>query len=80
MAYGKKAHLIDNIEAIATVFQLEKEERKATASEREILSRYSGFGGLKCILNPTPPERLKTHPVGRNPNWICFPGLPTYIA
>ena len=52
MAYGKKAHLIDNIEAIATVFRLEKEKRKATASEREILSRYSGFGGLKCILNP----------------------------
>src|SRR5699024_5654124 len=26
--------------------------RKATAPEREILSRYSGFGGLKCILNP----------------------------
>lgn len=52
MAYGKKAHLTDNIEAIATVFRLEKEGRKATASEREILSRYSGFGGLKCILNP----------------------------
>ncbi len=52
MAYGKKAHLIDNIEAIATVFRLEKEKRKATASEREILSRYGGFGGLKCILNP----------------------------
>lgn len=52
MAYGKKAHLIDNIEAIATVFRLNKEGRGATASEREILSRYSGFGGLKCILNP----------------------------
>ncbi len=52
MAYGKKAHLIDNIEAIATAFRLEKERRKATVSEHEILSRYSGFGGLKCILNP----------------------------
>lgn len=52
MAYGKKAHLNDNIQAIQTAFRLEKENRKATASEREILSRYSGFGGLKCILNP----------------------------
>lgn len=52
MAYGKKAHLNDNIQAIETALRLEKENRKATVSEREILSRYSGFGGLKCILNP----------------------------
>lgn len=52
MAYGKKAHLNDNIQAIETAFRLEKENRRATVSEREILSRYSGFGGLKCILNP----------------------------
>ena len=52
MAYGKKAHLNDNIQAIQTAFRLEKEQRNATAAEREILSRYSGFGGLKCILNP----------------------------
>ena len=52
MAYGKKAHLNDNIQAIETALRLEKENRHATVSEREILSRYSGFGGLKCILNP----------------------------
>lgn len=52
MAYNKKAHLNDNIQATQTAFTLEKENRKATPSEREILSRYSGFGGLKCILNP----------------------------
>ena len=52
MAYGKKAHLTDNIQAIETALRLEKENRRATSSEREILSRYSGFGGLKCILNP----------------------------
>ncbi len=52
MAYGKKAHLNDNIQAIETALRLEKEKRRATSSEREILSRYSGFGGLKCILNP----------------------------
>lgn len=52
MAYGKKAHLTDNIQAIETALRLEKENRRATSSERDILSRYSGFGGLKCILNP----------------------------
>ncbi len=52
MAYNKKQHLRDNIEAIRTVFNLEKEKRKASPEEHEILSKYSGFGGLKCILNP----------------------------
>ena len=31
---------------------LDKEHRAATPEEREIISRYCGFGGLKCILNP----------------------------
>ncbi len=52
MAYNKKAHLTDNIEAIKTAFLLENEQREAVPAEREILSHYSGFGGLKCILNP----------------------------
>ena len=52
MAFNRKAKLRDNIEAIRTVFTLEKEGRAATPEEREILSRYCGFGGLKFILNP----------------------------
>ena len=52
MAFNRKAKLRDNIEAIRTVFTLEKERRTATPEEREVLSRYCGFGGLKCILNP----------------------------
>lgn len=52
MAFNRKAKLRDNIEAIRTVFTLEKERRAATPEEREILSRFCGFGGLKCILNP----------------------------
>ena len=52
MAFNRKAKLRDNIEAIRTVFTLEKEHRAATPEEREVLSRYCGFGGLKCILNP----------------------------
>ena len=52
MAFNRKAKLRDNIEAIRTVFELDKAKRQATPEEREVLSRYCGFGGLKCILNP----------------------------
>lgn len=52
MAFNRKAKLRDNIEAIRTVFDLDKARRPATAGEKEILNRYCGFGGLKCILNP----------------------------
>ena len=53
MAYNKRQKLQDNIAAIRTVFQLEKEGRAATDAEREVLKRYSGFGGLKFVLKPT---------------------------
>lgn len=52
MSFNRKAKLRDNIEAIRTVFELDKAKRQATSEEKEILSRYCGFGGLKCILNP----------------------------
>lgn len=52
MAYNKKTTLENNIEAIRLAFVLENENRRATDREHEILSRYAGFGGLKCILNP----------------------------
>lgn len=52
MAFNRKAKLRDNIEAVRTVFTLEKERRAATPQEREVLSRYCGFSGLKFILNP----------------------------
>lgn len=42
----------DNIEAIRLAFRLGVAGRKAqSAEEREILRKYAGFGGLKCILN-----------------------------
>ena len=52
MSYNKKAHLRANIDAIKVVFTLEKEQRPATEIEQDILMEYSGFGGLKCVLNP----------------------------
>ena len=52
MAYNKKAHLRDNIEAIRLMCRLEKEQRTATPEEAGILAAYSGFGGIKAVLSP----------------------------
>jgi predicted RNA methylase len=52
MSYNKKAHLRANIEAIKIAFALDKEKRPVTDAEQDVLKRYSGFGGLKCVLNP----------------------------
>lgn len=52
MAFNKQEKLRDNIEAIRLLFDLESSKRVANIQEKEILSRYCGFGGLKCILNP----------------------------
>ena len=41
-----------NIDAIKLALRLDKEQKKATPEEREILAKYSGFGGIKAILNP----------------------------
>ena len=52
MAYNKKEVLRGNIEAIRTVLLLEQQQRQPTRAERDILKKYNGFGGLKCVLNP----------------------------
>lgn len=52
MSYNKKAHLRANIDAIKLVFALEKEQRPLSNEEHQTLIQYSGFGGLKCVLNP----------------------------
>ena len=52
MAFNKKTHLRDNIEAIRLAFSLDKEGRQATPAERETLEAYCGFGGIKAVLNP----------------------------
>ena len=52
MAYNKHQKLNDNIEAIRIALQLERENRQATLEELTALRKYSGFGGLKFILNP----------------------------
>lgn len=53
MAYNRLRTMRDNIEAIRLVLRLGEIGRTAqSAEEREILRKYAGFGGLKCILNP----------------------------
>lgn len=52
MSYNKKAHLRANIDAIKTVLTLDREQRPITEAEQDILMKYSGFGGLKCVFNP----------------------------
>lgn len=50
MAYNKRQHLADNIAALELLFM--RPEYCMLEKERELLNKYSGFGGLKCILNP----------------------------
>lgn len=39
------------MEAIATAMKIRIDDRQATDEEKEVLSRYSGFGGIKDVLN-----------------------------
>ena len=51
MSYNKLKSLEANTTAIETAFQVRSEKRPATAAEREALSLYSGFGGIKEVLD-----------------------------
>lgn len=56
MGFSKKQHLQQNIDALRIAFKLEKENRQATVGERLLMMQYSGFGGLKFVLNPIAEE------------------------
>ena len=47
MAYNKRQHLADNMAALEYLFM--RPEFCLTEEGRKVLT---GFGGLKCILNP----------------------------
>lgn len=51
MAYNKLKSLEDNVRAIETALTVLSQKRKATEPEKETLSLYSGFGGIKEVLN-----------------------------
>ena len=55
MSYNKLKSLVANVEAIETAMKIQVQGRQATAEEKEILSRYSGFGGIKEVLNIVEP-------------------------
>ena len=52
MAFNRKQKMADNVAAIRLLFDLEKTKREATPEDKAVLQKYSGFGALKCILNP----------------------------
>ncbi|WP_166919691.1 N-6 DNA methylase [Flavobacterium poyangense] len=52
MGFNKRQHLQDNSEALRIAFKLEQENRQASEEERATMMQYSGFGGLKFVLNP----------------------------
>ena len=51
MNYNKLQVLAANTAAIETAYQVRNEKRTTTAAERETLSLYSGFGGIKEVLD-----------------------------
>ena len=51
MSYNKQKSFMANVEAIETAMKIKVADRKATESEKEVMSRYSGFGGIKDVLN-----------------------------
>ena len=51
MSYNKLTSLVANVEAIETAVKIQSQGRTATENEKEKLSLYSGFGGIKEILN-----------------------------
>ncbi|MGJ1484221.1 N-6 DNA methylase [Sphingobacterium multivorum] len=61
MAFSKRQHLQLNIDALRIAFKLEKEKREATVGERLLMMQYSGFGGLKFVLNPIASETDINH-------------------
>ncbi len=50
MAYNKRKHLADNLSALEYVFMNRLSSDKDESLS--ILRSYTGFGALKCILNP----------------------------
>ena len=50
-SHGKKAKYRDNIAAIKTLLNIERERRLATPEEQNILAHYSGWGGISEVFD-----------------------------
>ncbi len=51
MSYNKLTSLVANVEAIEAAVKIQAQGRQATESEKKALSRYSGFGSIKEVLD-----------------------------
>lgn len=68
MSYNKFNALAENVQAIELAMRIRLQGRRATASEKEVLARYSGFGGIKEVLNistDNPIEGRMAEPIER---------------
>ena len=54
IASGEKAKARDILAAIRTLQTIERDQRRATTDERDILSRFGGFGAVALSLFPDP--------------------------
>ena len=52
---GPKEKFWRNIKAIATLKQIEQENRHATLEEQHLLSQYVGWGGISDAFDPEKP-------------------------
>jgi hypothetical protein len=58
---GDKTRYTDNVAAIKTLKLIESEEREATSEEKEVLSRYVGWGGLPNAFNGADSSWIKEY-------------------
>ncbi len=79
MSYDKLNALVENVRAIELAMKIRLQGRRATDSEKEVLSRYSGFGGIKEVLNigtNNPIDGRMAEPIERLQRLIAESGQP----
>ena len=51
MGYNKLTSLSANIKAIETAVAIHSQGRTAAQEEKQVLAQYSGFGGIKDVMD-----------------------------
>src|SRR6202034_2134912 len=59
IAKGEKGKARDIIAAIKTLHLVEREKRRATPEEKQVLARFGGFGAVALSLFPNPVIRRR---------------------
>lgn len=57
---GPKAKFRMNLEAIRTLARIEKENRRASRQEQEVLAKYVGWGGIPQAFDPNGPVNMRS--------------------